>query len=254
MFRPVALVIYALKLVGAGLFFFTPFALIGIGFFFGPDLFVFYQIFSPRARILCDVRSRFRPVGKQIWLTIDDGPDPEDTPRILELLEQHRARATFFVIGRRAQQHPELLAEIVRRGHELGCHTQTHPAGTFWSAGPRRVRREIDENLAFLRAAGAAPRWFRAPAGIKNLFLDRALRERRLACIGWSIRSHDCFARNPEWIAARVMRQVRPGAIVLMHEGPSVSPAVRVNAIALVLQSLSTAGFSCELPRPEQLV
>jgi peptidoglycan/xylan/chitin deacetylase (PgdA/CDA1 family) len=253
--RSLVAAIYATKLLGVAIFSGTAQGPLAVLLFFGPDLFLFYQIFMPSARILCPTASRFRASSGEIWLTIDDGPDPEDTPRILDLLDRHRARATFFLIGARAASHPELVAEIVRRGHEVGCHTQTHPVATFWCASPRRVRAEIDDALGAMAGGGAARvRWFRAPAGIKNFFLARTLTARGLRCVGWSVRSFDCGARVPGVVAARVLRQVRPGAIVLMHEGPSLRPAVRVAALTLVLKGLEERGLACVLPAPEQLV
>jgi hypothetical protein len=74
-----------------------------------------------------------------------------------------------------------------------------------------------------------------------------------LQCVGWSIRSGDCRSRRPETVVARIMRRLHPGAIVLVHEGPSVPPAVRVSAIALLLAALGAKDYRCVLPRPEQL-
>lgn len=221
--------------------------------FFGPDALVLYHMMVPSAQGLGQVFTRFETEARELWLTIDDGPDPIDTPRILDLLDRHQARATFFVIGARAARHPELLGEIVRRGHQVGNHTQTHPAGTFWCATPVRVRTEIDAAANVLAAAGVDSAWFRSPAGIKPLSLGAALRSRALDCIGWTIRSGDCLAREPERVAARVMRELRPGAIVLVHEGISVRPAVRLRAIELLLHASTRAGYRCILPVRSQL-
>jgi peptidoglycan/xylan/chitin deacetylase (PgdA/CDA1 family) len=222
--------------------------------FFIPDFFILYHVFVPSAQGVCRVFTRFVTTGQEVWLTIDDGPDADDTPRILDLLDQHRARATFFVIGERAARQPQLVAEIIRRGHQVGHHTQTHPAGTFWCAGPARTRAELDGGLATLRQAGAPPpRWFRAPVGIKNLFLAGALAARGLRCAGWTVRSRDTMSRDPVAVAARVMRNVQPGAIILMHEGPTLDRRVRVRAIALVLEALAARGLACVTPGGEQL-
>ena len=83
------------------------------------------------------------PEARVVWLTIDDGPHPEDTPRLLEILAEYQARATFFFIGERAAQHPDLVRRVIESGHQIGNHTQHHRARTFWAAGPRRVRSEI---------------------------------------------------------------------------------------------------------------
>jgi|SRR5665213_68321 len=221
--------------------------------FFGPDLHLLYGLLSPSSQLLLRGWTRFEPSGSEVCLTIDDGPDEHDTPRLLDLLDRHGARAAFFVIGARAARHPELVAEMLRRGHEVGHHTQTHPAATFWCASPARLRAELDLGLAALAQGGARPRWFRAPVGIKNLFLGKALAKRDLSYVGWSLRTGDGVGRDPERIAARALRLVRPGDILLMHEGESVDPRVRVEAISLVLKGLDTRGLRCVIPKPEQL-
>jgi peptidoglycan/xylan/chitin deacetylase (PgdA/CDA1 family) len=221
--------------------------------FFLPDSYFLYQVFAPSSQGICRVFTRFETSLKEVWLTIDDGPDEDDTPRILDLLDASRARATFFLVGERAERHPQLVAEILRRGHEVGHHTHTHPLATFWCATPGRLGAELDDGLRSLRSAGADPRWFRAPVGIKSPFLDGALKGRGLGCVGWSVRSYDSVGRDPDRVAARVMREVRPGAIVLMHEGPAIDSRVRVAAIGRVLSLLSERGFACVVPASERM-
>lgn len=221
--------------------------------FFGPDLFLLYSLFAPTAGLVVPVFSRFHSAGREVALTIDDGPDEEDTPRLLDLLERHRAQAVFFLVGERAKRRPDLVAEIIRRGHEVGHHTHRHPAGTFWCASPRRVADELDSGLDALKAAGAHPRWFRPPVGIKNLFLGGALARRGLTCLGWSLRTGDAMAGDPGRIARRTLGRVRPGDIILAHEGPFLDARVRVEAIRLILDGLRARGLSCVIPSPEQL-
>ncbi len=222
--------------------------------FFGPDVWLLYHVFVPGASGLARTFSCFGTERPEVWLTIDDGPDPDDTPRILDLLDRHDARATFFVIGHRAAQHRELVAEICRRGHEIGHHTHTHRTGTFWCASPARTRRELDAALPHLSLAGAArPSRFRPPVGIKNLFLGPALIERGLTCVAWNVRSFDSFSHDAEKTAARVLRQVRPGSIILMHEGPSLHASVRVTALARTLEQLAARGLRCVIPTDAQL-
>ncbi|MEO6875382.1 MAG: polysaccharide deacetylase family protein [Opitutaceae bacterium] len=221
--------------------------------YFGPDGWVLYHLFVPSAQGLCRSFTRFETARNEIWLTIDDGPDPVDTPQILDLLDQHQARATFFVIGERAVRYPDLVNDIVRRGHQIGHHTQTHPLATFWCASPRRLRAELDRVIDGLRPAGIRPHWFRPPVGIKHFLLPAALAARDLQCVGWSVRSGDVLSREPGSVVARVMRQLRPGVIVLVHEGPSMPPAVRVKAIALLLGKLAGRNFRCVLPDVAQL-
>ncbi len=221
--------------------------------FFGPDLWILYNLLVPSAQGLCRNFTRFETDRSEIWLTIDDGPDPDDTPRILELLDRHQARATFFLIGRRAQRHPALVTEIVRRGHEVGHHTHTHPAGSFWCASPARLGRELDEATQVLTPLGPPLRWFRPPVGIKHFLLPHALAVRGLQCVTWTIRSGDCLSRSPETVQANVLRQLHPGAILLMHEGPSVPDPLRLTALTLVLEALTARNFRCVIPAAAQL-
>jgi peptidoglycan/xylan/chitin deacetylase (PgdA/CDA1 family) len=253
MLRPVVLVSLLGKLIAVVLWSFASCPRIATGFFFGPDIFLLYHHFVPSAQGLCRVFTRFATDRAEIWLTIDDGPDPDDTPRILELLDRHQARATFFLIGARAARWPELVVEILRRGHEVAHHTHTHPVATFWCASPARINSELDDALVALRTAGASPRRFRPPVGIKNIFLADALKARGLQCVGWSVRSGDCQNRRAETVVATVVRRLAPGAIILVHEGPSVSRAVRVRAIELLLEALAARKFTCVVPAAERL-
>jgi peptidoglycan/xylan/chitin deacetylase (PgdA/CDA1 family) len=230
-----------------------PWSPVGALLFFVPDIFVLYHLFVPSGQWLCQVFTHFEAADDEVWLTIDDGPDREDTPRILDLLDQHRARATFFVVGERVARWPHLITEILRRGHEIGHHTQTHPAGTFWCASRSRVRSEIDDALAVLRALDTKPVRFRPPVGIKNIFLAAALKKRAMSCVGWTIRSGDCLGLRAEDVVEKVMRQVRPGSILLLHEGNSVPRHMRVKAISLLLESLTAQGYRCVVPRLDQL-
>ncbi len=250
-----ALLVFSLagKAVAVVLWSFSSFHWGAAACFFLPDLPILYQVFVPSSQILCRVFTRFDTPRQEVWLTIDDGPDEEDTPQILELLDRHGARATFFLIGERAERHPGLVSEILRRNHEVGHHTQTHPVASFWCASPSRVGRELDDALRVFERGGASPRWFRAPVGIKSLFLRSALRARGLACVGWSVRSLDTVSRDPDRVASRVMRSVRPGSIVLMHEGRSLDSGVRVKALGRVLDGLAERKMACVVPRPEQL-
>src|SRR5262245_45202602 len=173
----------------------------------------------PGSRLFSPVLRRLPTRESEVWLTIDDGPSA-DTAAMLDLLERHRARATFFLVGERAARQPELVREIVRRGHRVGNHSQSHPQAWFWALGPRRMRAQIASNQATLTAiAGTAPRWFRAVVGMANPFVAAPLREHGLARVAWSARGYDAFAADPARVVARIERNLAPGAIVLLHEG-----------------------------------
>ena len=220
---------------------------------FVPDGVLAYHLFVFRARGLVHMHRRFRTPEREVWLTIDDGPDARDTPRILELLSAHDARATFFVIGENVTAHPEIVRAIVAAGHEVAHHTQTHPLKSFWCASPVRLAAELDGCLAALAAVSVRPTRFRPPAGLKNLWLERALAARQLVCIGWSARGRESWRDDVAAVAERVTRDLAPGAILLLHEGPRLPAEIRVRAIGEVLGRLRQQGYRCVVPKAGQL-
>lgn len=203
----------------------------------------------PRSRLFGPVLARLPVVPAdtpRAWLTIDDGPSA-DTLAILDLLDRHAATATFFVVGERARRHPELVREIARRGHGIGNHSDTHPAAWFWALLPRRMSREIAATQATLRdITGIAPRWFRAVVGMANPFVSAPLRAHGLARVAWSARGFDGVSADPRRVVARIERGLRPGAIVLLHEG--AGHGRNVEAIGLLLQRLDALGYRTVLP------
>lgn len=253
MSRRAWLIFAAVKLASAALWIAVAWHAAAIAVYAAVDVFILYSIFVPSAQGMCRVVTRFETDRPEIWLTIDDGPDPQDTPLILDALDRHHARATFFLIGERAARHPDLVAKILQRGHEVAHHTHTHPARSFWCAGPQRVRTELDQAHAVIQRAGAQLQWFRPPVGIKNFFLGQELTKRGWECVGWNVRSYDSRSDDPQRVADRVMLAMRPGSIVLMHEGEQLHERVRVRAIELVLAACAARGFACVLPTRSQL-
>ncbi len=173
----------------------------------------------PNAQFFGAITSRLSPQTGKMWLTIDDGPHPENTPGLLDLLDQFQVSATFFLIGEQAQAHPEIVKEICRRGHEIGNHSMTHPEKRFWSLLPSATEREIAEcQTALASITGQRPRFFRAPVGHSNLFVHPALRSERLRLIGWSARGFDGVGNSERSALRRLIRSMGPGKIVLIHD------------------------------------
>ncbi|MCY7353743.1 MAG: polysaccharide deacetylase family protein [Lysobacter sp.] len=200
----------------------------------------------PQSRLFSPVLTRLPVDDKRLWLTIDDGPSG-DTRAILDLLDTHDAKATFFVVGDRAARQPELIREIVRRGHTLGNHSAMHPSAWFWALGPRRMREEIARCQTILRdITGVPPRWFRAVVGMANPFVAASLKKHGLARVAWNARGFDAVAADPVSVVARIERGLRPGAIVLLHEG--AGHGRNVDMIALLLQRLDALGYRSVLP------
>jgi peptidoglycan/xylan/chitin deacetylase (PgdA/CDA1 family) len=203
-------------------------------------------IFLPRARLYAPLVARLAGPAPQVWLTIDDGPS-NDTLNLLDLLDRHDARASFFLVGERAAQHPELVREIVRRGHGIGNHSHSHPQAWFWALGPRRMAAEIGQAQRTLQAiTGQPPRWYRSVVGMTNPFVAPVLRKLGLVRVGWSARGYDGVGCTPDGVLARLLPDLRPGAIVLLHEGAAHGHNLAI--IERVLQALDERGLKAELP------
>ena len=154
----------------------------------------------------------------QVALTIDDGPDPEVTPAVLDLLEAHQAVATFFCIGAQVRAQPALAREIVRRGHAIGNHSQHH-RHHFSLMGPAQLRREIgaaQDSIA--QATGVTPQYFRAPAGLRNVFLDPVLHALDLRLASWTRRGFDTRTGDAALVLRRLTNDLRAGDILLLHD------------------------------------
>lgn len=209
---------------------------------------MFWATLRPQSRLFSPVLSRLDSDEREVWLTIDDGPSAE-TPAMLDLLDAHGAKATFFLVGQRAEARPALVREIARRGHDIGNHSHSHPSAWFWALPPRRMAAEIAQAQASLTAlAGRPPRWFRAVVGMANPFVAPALRRHGLARVAWSARGFDAVASDPQRVLARIERDLAPGAIVLMHEG--AGHGRNVETMRLLLERLDELGYRCIVPEP----
>ncbi|HEY2138510.1 MAG TPA: polysaccharide deacetylase family protein [Chthoniobacterales bacterium] len=229
---------------------------LGLAPIFLSHMLLLYPTLVPNCQWFGPVMQSFATDKPQVWLTIDDGPSPAHTVAMLDLLDRFNARATFFVVGSRAEKYPHLLTEILSRGHEIANHTYTHSTRTFWMAGPRRIAAEIDLCAELLRVDEDHPaRYFRAPVGFKNLFVNPELDRRSLALIGWSVRGFDTIRREAGQVARRIVRSVKPGAIIVLHEGQRVArdPQFNPRCLELTLDGLTERGYGCVIPRPEQL-
>ncbi len=190
---------------------------------------------------------RGAPQGNALALTFDDGPDPEWTPRVLDLLRAAGEKATFFVLGARMAAHPGLVAQIVAEGHELGLHTWDHP----WSypfRSPKRIADDLARSRAVFGAQGLPPpRWFRPPNGLLTPSIAQEVVRAGLLVAGWCVRARDGVAVAPTVVVARVLPGLRAGAVVLMHDARSPHGGDRAPAgpLALpwILAALRTRGL-----------
>lgn len=177
----------------------------------------------------------------EIALTIDDGPDPEVTPRVLDLLDAAGARATFFCIGERAVRHPALVRDIVARGHAVENHSQHH-GKLFAAHGPRRMRSEVATAQATLAdLTGVRPGFFRAPAGLRSPFLDPILADLDLRLATWTRRAFDTRYGDGERVLRVLCRGLAGGDILLLHDGNAARNRAGEAVILVVLPRLLAA-------------
>jgi peptidoglycan-N-acetylglucosamine deacetylase len=140
---------------------------------------------------------------RKLALTFDDGPNPAITPKLLDLLDRFKARATFFVIGKHARECPDLLKETAARGHVIGNHTDAHP-NLFWLK-PDQITVELRCcNFSIVAATGAPPRWFRPPFGFRNPWVIPTARELNQRVVMWSLIPGDWMATSSEWLIPRM--------------------------------------------------
>lgn len=172
--------------------------------------------------------------ARKLAITFDDGPNPAITPKLLDLLDRHRAKATFFLVGKYVRECSSLAREIASRGHVVGNHTETHPRLVYCS--PERTRAELIRcSEAIHQATGEKTRWFRPPFGYRSPWLAGIALQEQLRTVMWTLMPGDWRDKSPEWligrmqpIAAHARKKLPPGSgygggltgdILCLHDG-----------------------------------
>jgi len=204
-----------------------------------------------RNRLLGPNMSRLPPGSppQAVALTVDDGPDPQVTPQVLALLEAQGVHATFFCIGSQVRAHPGLAREILARGHDVENHSERH-LHRFSLLGPQSMADEVlraQESIAAV--TGVAPRFFRAPAGLRNPFLEPVLARADLQLVSWTRRGFDTVRCDAAGITRRLTRGMAGGDILLVHDGHAARSAagtpVVLGVLPALIQAISTQGLTC---------
>jgi peptidoglycan/xylan/chitin deacetylase (PgdA/CDA1 family) len=229
----IGLTIAALVQVGRGFFVGPPpawLAAVAISFYVGVLL---LGVFVLRLRMFVDAIVSGPRDASGVALTFDDGPDPESTPKVLDALDAARAKGTFFVIGKKAEKHPEIIRDILARGHAVGLHSYAHER-LFAMRGPGHWRRDLKRGMAALeKITGERPTLFRPPIGHTNPQVGGVLRELGLVVVGWTVSARDGVRGKPEEVARRVLDGARDGAIVLMHDASERGDHAPAGVVAL---------------------
>ncbi|MBT8044619.1 MAG: polysaccharide deacetylase family protein, partial [Verrucomicrobiae bacterium] len=210
-------------IIGLSIFLFkTGYQVIGGALHLMTVVYLLWGTLNPQSRWFGPIQTQTE--NDQVWLTFDDGPDLRDTPKLLELLKAYRVKATFFVVGEKAEKHPALIRQIHEQGHQIGNHTWSHPQSTFWCAGPWRTYREIVKcQHAVEQIIGVAPRVFRAPVGHSNFFVHAVLRKLNVQLVGWSSRGFDGVSQDTDQVLKRIKASLKPGGILLVHENSEIA-------------------------------
>jgi peptidoglycan-N-acetylglucosamine deacetylase len=183
--------------------------------------------------------STSQPAAGIVRLTFDDGPVRANTPRVLKVLSNYRVKATFFVIGQKARRHPRLVKREYREGHSVQNHTYTHPDLT--TLGPVQTRRELRATNQAIKAAGVPrPYRFRPPHGVTNARVRSVGASLGLIQTLWNVDPRDWANPPASVICRRVVTNVRPGSIVLLHDG---SAANTVEALPCIIKRLRAQGY-----------
>jgi peptidoglycan/xylan/chitin deacetylase (PgdA/CDA1 family) len=222
----------------------------------GNHLLLAAAVLWPRGRVLGPNLTRLPASAAsrgEVSLNFDDGPDPEVTLRVLEMLDRHGARASFFCVGVKAAAHPEIVREIARRGHSVENHSHRHPHA-FAFFGMRGLRREVGAAQAVIASlAGRAPEFFRAPAGFRSPLLDPVLAGSGLRYVSWTRRGFDTVDGNPEAVLARLTRGLAAGDVLLLHDGARArtraGEPVVLAVLPRLLERIAAAGLK-SVPLP----
>jgi len=196
-----------------------------------------WQMFGPS---LCQVRTAERVVA----LTFDDGPDPVNTPALLDLLARKRARASFFCVGYKVARHTEVAQRIAAEGHLIGNHSFAH---SYWTNcfGEARLRADLERAQSEIaRVTGATPKYFRPPMTLTNQRVFRVVRALSLTVAGYSIRGYDRGNADGQRVLTRMLRRMHPGAIILMHDG-GVPVERLLTLVEGLVDQLQVQGYRC---------
>jgi len=170
--------------------------------------------------------SLIRLKNKEVLLTFDDGPDPVNTPKILDILREENAKSIFFVIGQKAEKHPEIIARILSEGHLIGDHTYTHNNMMALFSTAKLIEELTKSQATLTKLTGRRIPIFRAPIGYTNPNFARALKEMNLHSIGWSLRSYDTINKDVNKLRKRLISKTKASDIVLLHDNLDISTTV----------------------------
>ncbi|MCQ2194907.1 MAG: polysaccharide deacetylase family protein [Paludibacteraceae bacterium] len=209
--------------------------------------FMVYASYSISSGVYVKAFCKKRTTDKIVALTFDDGPHPENTPKVLDILAEWEVEAAFFCIGKNVEAHPEIVERMFSEGHLVGNHSYSH-CNSFPLMGVKKMVEDIrktDELIA--NVTGSPVHFFRPPFGITNPLVRDALSQFNYNVIGWNVRSFDTMSASVDEVYRRVIKQIKPGSVILLHDRLSVAPEL----LSRLLRYLSDEGY--EVRRVDKL-
>lgn len=178
---------------------------------------------------------------KTVALTFDDGPNPHMTPLVLDVLKEYGIKATFFLVGTEVQKNQDIVRRMISEGHIVGNHTHSHKS-VFPLSGAAAVQKELRMcNAAIAEVIGKKPKLFRPPFGVTNPIIGKEVMSLQMKAVGWSIRSFDTISSiNRGKVCERVVKNLRPGAIILLHDRCDNADKLLKN----IIQSIINQGYT----------
>jgi peptidoglycan/xylan/chitin deacetylase (PgdA/CDA1 family) len=194
--------------------------------------------------------TRLRSNHKSVALTFDDGPNEDATPAILDALKARGVRATFFILGRHAEQWPHLVKRVADEGHAIGNHGYYHRKLHFKS--PSYVRTDLTLGTRIIeQISGVHPRFFRAPHGFRSPWVTSIARSLGQRTVGWSFGVWDSDRPGADVITQRILSKTRPGSILLLHDGDGYDPhgdrVQTAQAVPVIVDRLLADGYQFDL-------
>lgn len=226
-------------------------------------VFMVWASASIRSGVYVRAFCREKTDRKVVYLTFDDGPHPPETERVLDVLRERGASATFFLIGSKVSGNEAVLRRMLEEGHTLGLHTYSH-AGTFPLLSFDKMLADVNEGKRAVESvAGRKISLFRPPFGVTNPTIAKVVRTLGLQTVGWDVRSfdtmfckssgHSCKQSGHDWyvpVVERIMKQVRPGSVILLHDRLDGAS----DLLALLLDSLAASGYDFTRALPNTLI
>lgn len=207
--------------------------------------YLFYASYSIKSKVYIKAICRIKTGKKAVYLTFDDGPDTEQTPKVLDVLKSNNVKATFFCIGKKIAGNEAIMKRIADEGHQIGIHSFCH-TGNFPILRRSKMIADLEQcQQAIAKASGQETTLFRPPFGVTNPIVAKAVKALKLTTIGWTIRTYDTNLPKDEIVLKRIRRNLKRGAIILLHDRLPHSDTL----LQKVIDEIRTNGFEI-LPLP----